>query len=88
MSKKHCYTVENTYAQNLILVNFLLVKTFSCFVITQSHELGFGRNLVQIVPTSLPQLSKQLRTLNNSQNPEQNIKLKKTIDTSNHTLKI
>ena len=56
--------IRCSYARTLILVNCLLVNIFSFFVITRSHELGFGRNLVEIVPRSLPQLSKQLRDLN------------------------
>ena len=55
------------YAQILILVNLILVKNFSFLIITRHHELGFGRNLVEIHPTSLPDLPKQLRHLNNSQ---------------------
>ena len=59
--------VSAHYAQSLILVNCLLVKLFSFLVITRSHELGFGRNLVEIDPRSLPDLFKQLRDLDNSQ---------------------
>ena len=41
-------------------------------VITRSHEDVYGRNLVEIDPTSLPQLSKQLRDQKDSQKPEKN----------------
>ena len=37
-------------------------------VIARTGSLGFGRHLVEICPRSLPQLSKQLRDQNNSQN--------------------
>ena len=56
-----------SYAQILILVNLILVNKFSFLIITRHHELGFGRNLVEIHPTSLPDLPKQLRHLNNGQ---------------------
>ena len=59
-----------SYAQNLILVNLILVNLFSFLVITRNHSYIYGRNLVEIDPTSLPQLSKQLRDQNNSQNTE------------------
>ena len=58
------------YAQNLILVNLILVNFFSFLVITRNQSDVYGRNLVEIDPTSLPHLSKQLRDLNNSQKPE------------------
>ena len=44
------------YAQTLIVVAFLIVKLFSVGVISRSHEHGFGRNLVEIDPRSLPDL--------------------------------
>ena len=51
------------------------VRTFfTLLIITRSHELGFGRNLVEIDRRSLPQLSKQLRDLDNS--PKHKTKLK------------
>ena len=62
------------YAQTLILVSLILVKKFSFLVITRSQELGFGRNLVEIDPRSLPDLFKQLRDQNNSQKPQKNRK--------------
>ena len=58
------------YAQNLILVNLILVNFFSCFVITRNRSDIYGRNLVEIDPTSLPQLSKQLRDQKNRQKTE------------------
>ena len=55
------------YVQSLVLVTSLLVTNFSLLVITRSHEFGFARNLVEIHPTGLSDLSKQLRYLNRSQ---------------------
>ena len=37
------------------------------FLITRHHELGFGRNLAGMLPTSLPELPIQLRDLRNNQ---------------------
>ena len=65
-------TKKNIYAHIEVLVTFLLVIFFGFLVITRSHEDVYGRNLVEIDPTSLPQLSKQLRDLKNSQKPEKN----------------
>ena len=39
-------------------------------VITRNQSDAYGRNLVEIDPTSLPHLSKQLRDLDNSQKHE------------------
>ena len=58
------------YAQTLILVNLILVKIFTQMVITRNHEDVYGPDLVEIDPRSLPQLSKRLRDLDNSQKPE------------------
>ena len=44
----------------------------SKILITRNQSDMYGRNLVEIDPTSLPQLSKQLRDLNNSQKPKNN----------------
>ena len=44
-----------------VLVTFLLVKFFSFLVIARNHSDIYGRNLGEIDPTSLPQLSIQLR---------------------------
>ena len=48
-------------------------------VINRSREVRFGRNLVEMKATGLPDLSKQLRDLNNSQKPKfiENNNLKK-----------
>ena len=62
------------YAHIEVLVTFLLVKIFGFLVITRSHEDVYGRNLVEIDPTSLPQLSKQLRDQNNSQKQQKHRK--------------
>ena len=74
------------YAHIEVLVTFLLVKKFSFLVIARNRSDVYGRNLVEIDPTSLPQLSKQLRDQNNSQktekteiqNFEKNLKIQKT----------
>ena len=59
-----------SYAQNLILVNLILVNFFSFLVIARNHSDIYGRNLVEIDPTSLPQLSIQLRDQKNSKKTE------------------
>ena len=53
-----------------VLVTFLLVNFFSFLVITRSHGLRIGPNLVLILPTGLPELFQQPRTLYNSQKVE------------------
>ena len=65
--------LPNTYAQTLILVNLILVNIFSFLVITRNRSDVYGRNLVEIDPTSLPQLSKQLRDQKNSQKQKNSI---------------
>ena len=73
MNPKLKETIKRTkkhYAQNLILVNSILVNFFRCLVITRNHTGIYGRNLVEIDPTSLPHLSKQLRDLKNRQKRE------------------
>ena len=72
-----CYTSPYVTISHYIYSNFstryfLLVNNFSFLVITRSHDAVYGRNLVEIDPTSLPHLSKQLRDLNNSQKTEKN----------------
>ena len=42
-------------------------KKYVFLIITRHHGLGFGRNLGEILPTSLPELPIQLRDLRNSQ---------------------
>ena len=44
------------YARIEIVVAFLVVNFFGLLVITQHHEVGFGPNLEEIDPTSLPDL--------------------------------
>ena len=51
------------YAQTLILVTFLLVNVFGFSVITRDHGSFEGRHLVEMNPTSLPELSKPSRDL-------------------------
>ena len=46
------------------------INIFGFLVITRSQELGFGRNLVEIVPRSLPELFKQPGDQNNRQNTQ------------------
>ena len=60
----------SVYAHIEVLVTFLLVNFFSFLVITRSHELRIGPNLVQILPMGLPELFQQPRTLYNSQKVE------------------
>ena len=47
---------------------------FGFLVITRTPGLGFGRNLVEIFPRSLPDLSKQPRALENNQKTKKNRK--------------
>ena len=49
------------YAHIKVVITFFVVDFV--LVITRSHEVGFGRNLVGIDPTSLPDISTQLRDL-------------------------
>ena len=58
---------KSLYAHIKIVVAFLVVNFFGFLDIARTGSLGFGRHLVEIFPTSLPQLSKQLRDQNNSQ---------------------
>ena len=44
-------------------------KHFDFFVITRHHQDVYGRTFVDMNPTGLPHLSKQLRDQNNSQKP-------------------
>ena len=64
------YLLMHLYAHIEVLVTFLLVKKLSFFVITRSHGLRIGPNLVQILPMGLPELFQQPRTLYNSQKVE------------------
>ena len=45
---------------------------FGFLVITQSQDLGFGRNLVEIDPRSLPELFQQLGDQNKGQKQKKN----------------
>ena len=73
---------KHANSQDLVFKTFLKpFNGFDCFcnspgqmsfflrflVIARSHELGFGLNLVEIYPRSLPDLFKQLRDPDNSQ---------------------
>ena len=51
------------YAQNLILVTLILVNFGGFLVIARNPPDGFRRNLVEILPTGLPELSKPSRDL-------------------------
>ena len=59
------------YAHIEVLVIFLLVNFFSFLVIARNRSDVYGRNLVEIDPTSLPQLSIQLRDQKNIKKTEQ-----------------
>ena len=69
-SDYYCYCCYHYYAQTSIVVAFLVFNIFSCWIITRSHEFGFGRNLVEILPTGLPELFLQPRDLDTSQEVE------------------
>ena len=70
------------YAHMLIVVAFLVVKQISFLVITRSHELRIGRNLVEIHPTGPPELPIQLRDLDNNQRTQKfDIQLFRKIET-------
>ena len=57
-------SLQVPYAQTLILVTFLLVHSFFGIpVITRDHGSFEGRHLVEMNPTSLPELSKPSRDL-------------------------
>ena len=51
-----------TYAQTLILVNLIVVKIIGFLVITRNPPDQFWRNLVEILPTGLPDLPKSSGT--------------------------
>ena len=59
-------------------VRLLRALEYYCFgfsIITRTEPIGFGPDLVGILPMSLPQLSKQLRDQNNKQK-QQKTKIK------------
>ena len=69
-TEKICFSFNfwlQNYAHIEVLVTFLLVNFFGFSVITRTPLLGFGRNLVEMNPTSPPDLSKQPRTLKNDE---------------------
>ena len=51
------------YAHIEVLVTFFLVNFFGSLVITRDHGSFEGRHLVEMNPTSLPELSKPSRDL-------------------------
>ena len=57
---------EVGYAHIEVLVTFLLVKIFGFWVIARYPTMRFWRKLVEILPISLPELSKPSRTSENS----------------------
>ena len=57
-----------------MVVTLLVVNFFGLGVITRSQELGFGRNLVEMNPSTFPDLSKQPRALENDQKTKKNEK--------------
>ena len=50
-----CLCVSNAHIE--IIVSFVVVNFFSCLSITRYHEVGFWRNLQDIHPANLPDLS-------------------------------
>ena len=54
---------KEKYAKNLILVNLILVNFGGFLVIARNPPEHISRNLVEIVPTGLPELSKPSRDL-------------------------
>ena len=60
----------------LIVVAFLVLNFCNVLIITRSHELGFARNLVEMNPTSPPELSKQLRDLRDLRNSQKTKQIK------------
>ena len=57
-------------AHVLIVVAFFVVNFFMFLVIFRTQVFGLGRKLVEILPTSLPDLPKQPRTLRNLREEE------------------
>ena len=53
------------YAQTLIVVALIVVNFFGFSVITRDHGSFEGRHLVEMNPTSLPELSKPSRASEN-----------------------
>ena len=58
------------HARNEIVVTSLVVNFFCFLVITRSPLVGFGRNLVQILPTGPPDLFKPSRDLRIDEKPK------------------
>ena len=56
----------------LIVVTFLVVNFFGFFVIARDHGSFEGRHEVEILPLSLPELSKTSRDLENHKNNKTN----------------
>ena len=50
-----------------LIVNLLIICLHCCSNITRHHGLGFRRSIAEILPTSLPELPRQLRDLRNNQ---------------------
>ena len=64
--KKEITNCNSVYfAQTLLVVVFIVVNFGGFWVIARNPPDGFGQKLVQIVPTSLPELSKPPRDLLN-----------------------
>ena len=64
----------NEYAQNLILVNLMLVNFFRFLVTTRHHQVGSGQKSKEILPINLPDLSKPPRTLDFDRKLENQLK--------------
>ena len=64
------FECSEAHGHTFILFNVL--EEFCFLVITRNQSDVYGRNLVEIDPTSLPDLFKQLRDLNDSKKTEKN----------------
>ena len=64
------HMLYTTYAQILIVDNSAVVNVFSFLKITQLHDLGSGRNLVQMILTGLPELFEHDISYKNSRGDE------------------
>ena len=67
------YIYIYVYAQTLIVVALIVVKIFSFLNITLLHDLGLGRNLVQMILTGLPELFEHHISYKNGRGGEKTI---------------
>ena len=66
-SKRGCSSYDQKLKNSATENMFHCVLYFGFLDITRTEPVGFGPDLVGILPMSLPQLSKQLRDQNHSQ---------------------